>query len=287
MLVVLCIISAILITGFALLIIKSIRIQLKGLSIISEKIANGDLTFQLAVKTKDEIGLAIISLNNAVNANSLKSREVAEKIYNTSKAKLEKAIEESKIVQNISDMADSILEISEQTNLLALNAAIEAARAGEHGKGFDVVAEEVRKLAEQSSDAVGEIQQNVKKVLSSVDDLSGSSKEILTFIEKDVMKDYADLVDISVQYKNDGDLVKNIVENFAEISDNISSSVDQISKTMEEVATSVSEVAKTSGEIATNVSSVNENTISISNETVKNSQGAEKLMKTIEQFKID
>ena len=61
-------------------------------------------------------------------------------------------------------MADTIGSIAEQTNLLALNAAIEAARAGEQGKGFAVVAEEVRKLAEQSSQAVLSIQDTIVKV---------------------------------------------------------------------------------------------------------------------------
>ena len=233
------------------------------------------------------VALGIQKKADEVNKSSLKSKEAAEKIYSQSKNKLEKAIEDSKVVQNISEMADSILDISDQTNLLALNAAIEAARAGEHGKGFAVVAEEVRKLAEQSSEAVGEIQQNVKKVLSSVQDLSTSSKDLLDFMEKDVSKDYEDFVDISIQYKNDGDIVKNIVENLSEISENISNSVDQISKSMEEVATTVSEVAKTSGEIADSTTNITGHTDSISEETSKNAQGAEKLMKIIEQFKID
>ncbi|MDP4146843.1 MAG: methyl-accepting chemotaxis protein [Bacillota bacterium] len=241
-----------------------------------------------AVKAKEglKVALEIQKKADQVNANSLKSKEIAENIYTQSKVKLETAIEESKVVQNISEMADSILQISEQTNLLALNAAIEAARAGEHGKGFAVVAEEVRKLAEQSSEAVSEIQENVKKVLKAVQDLSSSSRDVLGFIEKDVMKDYADLVNISVQYKNDGDTVKNIVENLAEISENISNSVDQIARSMEEVATSVTEVTKTSAEIADSITNVTAHTDSISQETSRNAEGAEKLMGIIDQFKI-
>lgn len=241
-----------------------------------------------AEKAKEGLNIAIAIEKKAddINKNSSQAKENAEKIYKYAKDKLEKAIEDSKVVKNISEMASSIFDIAEQTNLLSLNAAIEAARAGEHGKGFAVVAEEVRKLAEESSNAVVEIQTNVKKVLAAVEELSNSSREVLVFIESDVLKDYGNLIEISKQYKNDGSTVKAIVENFSEVSENISGAVDQIVKSMEEVAVSVGEVAKASGEIAEGVSAVNDKNMLISKEVDKNAEGAEKLSIIMENFKI-
>ncbi|AWI03268.1 methyl-accepting chemotaxis protein [Clostridium drakei] len=242
-----------------------------------------------AEKAKEGLNIAIAIEKKAddINKNSSQAKENAEKIYKYAKDKLEKAIEDSKVVKNISEMANSILDIAEQTNLLSLNAAIEAARAGEHGKGFAVVAEEVRKLAEESSNAVVEIQTNVKKVLTAVEELSNSSKEVLVFIESDVLKDYGNLIEISKQYKNDGSTVKSIVENFSEVSESISSAVDQIVKSMEEVAVSVGEVAKASGEIAEGVSAVNDKNMLITQEVDKNAEEAEKLSVIMENFKIN
>ncbi len=241
-----------------------------------------------AEKANEGLNIALNIQEKAmqINKDSTKSMENTKQIYNESKVRLEKAIEDVTIVQHISEMAESIDGIAKQTNLLALNAAIEAARVGEQGKGFAVVAEEVRKLAEGSSVAVTEIQNEVKTVLSSVEELSSSSKDILAFIEQVVLKDYEKLILISNEYKNDGDTVKNIIEKFVEVSENISSSVEQITKSIEDVAITVTEVAKSSGEIASSVSDVSNNNESITIESNKNTESAVNLGRLIEKFEI-
>lgn len=91
-------------------------------------------------------------------------------------------------VQHIEELTNTIIAIANQTSLLSLNASIEAARAGENGKGFAVVAEEVRKLAEQSHDAVGSITNHVEGIRKSVADASESilkgSQSVETGLEK-------------------------------------------------------------------------------------------------------
>ncbi len=101
------------------------------------------------------------------------TEEIAQSMQNVSD-RTNEVIAQSEDIKNVIGI---IRDIADQTNLLALNAAIEAARAGEHGRGFAVVADEVRKLAERTQRSLGEIEANTNLLVQSINDMAESIKE--------------------------------------------------------------------------------------------------------------
>jgi len=151
--------------------------------------------------------------------------------------------------RKIGDIIQIITSISEQTNLLALNAAIEAARAGEAGRGFSVVADEIRKLADESNNAARQISELVKENQLK----SASTVTSVNHVEEKVSLG----VDIASEV---GESIKNIIDNIK----NIVNEIDQIDDANERQAQSTKEMEKAISNLAITSNEVAEGTENIS-----------------------
>ena len=232
-----------------------------------------------------ELANSIENESIQIHKQTINSKEIIENIYEECNLKLKEALEKVKIVENIEMLSHSILDITEQTNLLALNAAIEAARAGEQGKGFAVVAGEVKKLAEESSRSVTEIQESLKEVISAVEQLSLSSKEILQVMDNEVMDNFREMISIAENYKAAGTSVKDMVDGFNEISEVNATAINEISGTVSLLSDTMSEVANSSYTIAENMSEVNERSGNIANLVKEANDVAANLEEMVCKFK--
>lgn len=219
-----------------------------------------------------------VNFNTAVNSGN--------KFITNANNSLGKALEDSKAVAQISELADAIIEITEQTNLLALNASIEAAHAGEAGKGFAIIAEEIRLLADNSQKTVNQIQNMIQSVTSAVDSLYGNSKELVSYMMQNVKSDYELMLHASDEYSTDAKKLSGIISDFRVKANKLSLIIQDMTKAMNEIATATGEGADGASDIANSIDSVTEKMNELLLEANKSEDNSTYLLELVSQFNI-
>jgi methyl-accepting chemotaxis protein/methyl-accepting chemotaxis protein-3 (ribose and galactose sensor receptor) len=237
----------------------SLTIQMKQINISAQ--ASSDATASTAAAI-DEMAASVAQISDNAGESERNSHRASE-LANTGNTLVEQASSElqlvaaqvkdaSKLVEGlversreIDGIAGVIKGIADQTNLLALNAAIEAARAGEQGRGFAVVADEVRKLAERSSKATDQITNMIRAVQSDTAAVVASMQAVTPQVARGV--DVAAQAGHALQEINEG--ASKTLTNIQEVahsteeqriaSDSVTDSIDRISQMVEEMANAV------------------------------------------------
>lgn len=249
----------------------------------------GKAIHMIAEKSADGVEKAFTIMTKASSmksASEMSQRETYNLILQTGES-VKTAIHRSKAVDEIKILAESITQIANQTNLLALNAAIEAARAGESGKGFSVVAEEIKKLADASKYAIDKIHNTTEDILASVNLLSSSSSIMLDFVEKRVMKDYDMMVQTSHSYSEDAIYYRDYATNLSMTAEEMLTSTEEISKMIEAISIASSEGAGGTSNIALRINNASELSHEVNALATKADHVSKKLMKEIEKFKTN
>ncbi|HJH10543.1 MAG TPA: methyl-accepting chemotaxis protein [Metalysinibacillus jejuensis] len=211
---------------------------LQEMAVGVQQVAETTATISDATSTTSKEALegneALNRVREQMNAINTSSKQVA-----TAIGKLD---EQSNEIGNIVAV---ITGIADQTNLLALNAAIEAARAGEQGKGFAVVADEVRKLAEQSKHSADQI-------ASLITQIQTDTKSVIKAIEGNARETAAGM-DVVVDTQQGFAKIKNSIDSVNAQIHEVSAVTEQMSAGVEEITASAEEVARISGTISDNM----------------------------------
>ena len=240
--------------------IEAIKIGLDSVEQTSQHASNGTKMADVTILQMNEISAAVEE-----------AAQIVQKLGENSK--------------EIGSIVELISSISEQTNLLALNAAIEAARAGEHGKGFAVVADEVRKLAEESQNAVqrigsiiGTIQETTEKAVVTMKTGSQRVEEGKVNIES-TGKSFHEIVTMIQQSEENSQQVMLIIDSLREPIKDIVSRTQRLSSASTEIAQKMLSISIDTAEQAAKV-------IEISDDSNRLTELSQNMEETVQEFQL-
>ena len=246
---------------------KIVKVTTESAEDIGEKLNN---EAENSKNVKQAILNADMSLKNAINIieDTIKNIQINAQNENELAVKLQQLSQDAEQVKSVLMV---IREIADQTNLLALNAAIEAARAGEHGRGFAVVADEVRKLAERTQKSLGEIDATINVIVQAINAASDEMNNNIENVNK-----------VTEQTSEVQERIEDVSSQMNEVVDKVEVNVNQIEKivkAMQEFSEQIKEIEKLSFQNKDNI---------IKNQSYveRIAKLADELLAQISQFKI-